>query len=214
MLLAMFGASALSSMLALGIAGLVVLGIMLFAAPPVIAALLPLLAVIFITTAWAGAGIGGGIAGFCIAIQNLLKERGNVAGWLGLGLGLAGTFATAGAVVGTFIPVPVLGTLVGAASGAVLGVLAGVAAWAFAGIVGAIVIAVQKSKENRYDIISDDVGGEWKSYQPSMENDVEIENDLSSGEEPKSTPIKFFQEEEVQYVEAVKYSSKSSCSMQ
>jgi MFS family permease len=140
-LFAMLGSSAIGALLASALAFIVVGGIWLFAAAPVVLALTPFIPIIFAAAAWGGAGIGGGITGFCIAISNLIKDPNNVPGWLALGLGLMGTFATAGAVIGTFIPVPILGSLVGAASGAVMGVIIGAAAWVLSGIIGAIVIA-------------------------------------------------------------------------
>ena len=149
LLMIMFGSAAASALLVFALALIVVGGIWLFAAPPVVLALTPLIPLIFAVAAWGGAGIGGGISGFCAAICNIIlaqeKYEHNIAGWLVLGIGLMGTFATAGAVLGTFIPVPVLGTLVGAASGAVIGVLIGAGAWALSGIIGAIVIAAKPS---------------------------------------------------------------------
>lgn len=145
----MIGSAAASALLVFALAFIVVGGIWLFATPPVVLALTPLIPIIFAVAAWGGAGIGGGISGFCVAINNIIlaqeKHEHNIAGWLALGIGLMGTFATAGAVLGTFIPVPVLGTLVGAASGAVIGVLIGAGAWALSGIIGAIVIAAKPS---------------------------------------------------------------------
>lgn len=142
-LLKTLASSAFSAFLALALTCIVLVGILAFAANPITVALLPLLPIIFITAAWAGAGIGGGIGAFCTAIQHIKMEKDSTVGWFGIGIGLMGTLATAGAIVGTFIPVPVLGTLVGAASGAVMGVLVGAAGWAVSGIVGAIVTAYQ-----------------------------------------------------------------------
>jgi hypothetical protein len=178
-LLKTLASSAFSAFLALALTCIVIVGILAFAANPITVALLPLLPVIFITAAWTGAGIGGGIGAFCTAIQNIKMERASMVGWFGIGIGLMGTLATAGAVVGTFIPVPVLGTLVGAASGAVMGVLIGAAAWAVSGIVGAIVTAYQK---NRYDmIIGDDDGFYQENRNNSEYSDDEInENSFSN----------------------------------
>lgn len=204
-LMTMLGASVISALLALALTFIVVGGIWLFAASPVVLALTPFTAIIFATTAWGSAGIGAGIAGFGMAIRNLLmpNKEGNVEGWLALGLGLIGIFATAGAIVGTFIPVPVLGTLVGAASGAVIGVLAGAAAWAFAGIVGAIVI---KSKETPTTEIKDDDASN-QSNSNSVENkqiDSNNKKNLSSAEKPHPHTELFQSDNKVVIVETQK----------
>lgn len=151
LLLEMLGSSIKGSIYALIITGIVVAGIWLLAAPPVMAGLLPLLPLIFITVAWTGAGVRASFKSLVLSITTLLQMPDSSVGWLALGIGFIGLSATIGAAVGTFFPVPILGTLVGAASGAVIGVLAGVAAWAFSSIVGAIVIAVKTKKEGRYE---------------------------------------------------------------
>lgn len=79
---------------------------------------------LFIIVAW-GAGFGASGMSFWITFTNLHQKIDNPVGWVALGLGCVGTFATLGAILGTFLPVPGLGTLTGAAAGAVLGTLAG-----------------------------------------------------------------------------------------
>lgn len=190
-LLKTLASSAFSAFLALALTCIVLVGILAFAANPITVALLPLLPIIFITAAWAGAGIGGGIGAFCTAIKHIKMEKDSTVGWFGIGIGLMGTLATAGAVVGTFIPVPVLGTLVGAASGAVMGLVVGAAGWAVSGIVGAIVTAYQARHRgdengnywihNEYKIYSKD------SDEESKENTTS--NCFTSLHTPKKNPV-------------------------
>ena len=172
--------------LALALTCIVIVGLLAFASNPITAALLPLLPVIFITVAWAAAGISAGIGAFITAIQHIKMhhETNSTIGWLGLGVGLMGTFATTGAVVGTFIPVPVLGTLVGAASGAVMGVLAGAAAWAVSGIVAGIVSAYKNRQNSPYEIVGDDYPKHYEDnseYTVITNKDNRFGNNVSSG---------------------------------
>lgn len=83
---------------------------------------------IFIIVAW-GAGLGGSISGYWYACQNLSKHQRDKAGWFVLLVSTCGVLATVGSIIGTFLPVPVLGTLAGAAAGAVFGVLFGLGIW-------------------------------------------------------------------------------------
>lgn len=169
------GSSAIGTFLALALTCIVIVGLLAFAANPITAPLLPLLPVIFITVAWAAAGISAGIGAFITAIQHIKmhNETTSTIGWLGLGVGLMGTFATTGAVVGTFIPVPVLGTLVGAASGAVMGVLAGAAAWAVSGIVAGIVSAYKNRRDAQYDRVDDIYSEHYENNSEYVEEAIE-----------------------------------------
>lgn len=145
---------------------------------------------LFILIAW-GAGLGASSASFWVAFNNLLKKNDNPVGWIAMGVGLIGTLSTIGAILGTFLPVPGLGTLVGAAAGAVFGTLMGVGLWACVAVLTVLLTKAMASFGPKTECMAQRDSIEENAASNTLNNEIKlpVETKNETRELEKATDI-------------------------